>query len=70
MGTMNINTLFVRHIGLCALMSAAWAILLSGCVHEPTEAPLTPEQMAVRAERSARVHTELAAEYFYRRQYK
>lgn len=45
-------------------------IFLSGCVHEPVEGRLTPEQTVARLEKSARIHTELAAEYYYRGQYK
>ena len=45
-------------------------VFLGGCVHEPIEGRLTPEQSAARAEKSARIHTELAAEYYYRGQYK
>lgn len=45
-------------------------VFLGGCVHEPIEGRLTPEQTAARAEQSARIHTELAGEYFNRGQYK
>ncbi len=70
MDTVRKKCLFEKCVRLSILMSVVGVVFLGGCVHEPTEEQLTPEQMAMRAERSARVHTELAAEYFYRRQYK
>lgn len=45
-------------------------IFTAGCVHEPIESKLTPEQEAARVAKSAKIHTELAAEYFFRGQYK
>jgi type IV pilus assembly protein PilF len=46
------------------------AIFAAGCVHEPSGVRLTPEQEAARIAKSAKIHTELASEYFFRRQYK
>lgn len=45
-------------------------VFMAGCVHEPTEGKLTPEQQAARIAKSAKIHTELAAEYFFRGQNK
>ncbi len=45
-------------------------LLVSGCVQQPIEGGLTKQQMANRSQESARIHTELAAEYFYRGQMK
>jgi len=45
-------------------------LLVGGCVQQPIEGSLTKQQLANRAQESARIHTELAAEYFYRRQFK
>lgn len=66
------NCFFVKNIQflqLCWLLIFP-GVLLSSCVHEPVEGRLSPEQIAARAEKSARIHTELAAEYYYRGQYK
>ncbi len=46
------------------------ALLAGGCVQQPIEGSLTKQQLANRAQESARIHTELAAEYYYRRQFK
>lgn len=51
---------------LCCLL----AIFTAGCVHEPSGVILTPEQEAARVAKSAKIHTELASEYYFRRQYK
>lgn len=51
---------------LCCLL----VIFASGCVHEPSGVILTPEQEAARIAKSAKIHTELASEYFFRKQYK
>lgn len=56
----------LRLTGFIFLLS----VVLGGCVHEPIEGRLTPEQAAARAEQSARIHTELAGEYYHRGQYK
>ncbi len=56
----------MKLIGLMIVLFA----LITGCVHEPAEGRLTPEQTAARAQQSARIHTELAAEYYYRGQHK
>lgn len=53
-------------IGFFFLLS----VFVSGCVHEPIEGRLTAEQTAARAQKSAEIHTELAAEYFNRGQFK
>ncbi len=45
-------------------------IFTAGCVHEPIESKRTPEQESARIAKSAKIHTELAAEYFFRGQYK
>ncbi len=59
----------IKHAGLVGLVFLL-SVFLTGCVHEPIEPSLTPDQIAARANKSARIHTELAAEYFYRGQYK
>jgi len=51
---------------LCCLL----AVFAAGCVHEPSGVTLTPEQEAARVAKSAKIHTELASEYYFRRQYK
>ncbi|MDH5479572.1 MAG: type IV pilus biogenesis/stability protein PilW [Nitrosomonas sp.] len=43
-------------------------LIASGCVQQPIEGNLTKEQQANRNQESARIHTELAAEYYYRGQ--
>lgn len=60
----------IKHHELVGFVVLLLSVFLVGCVHEPTKASLTPDQIAARAEKSARIHTELAAEYFYRGQYK
>ena len=45
-------------------------VFAAGCVHEPSGVRLTPEQETARIAKSAKIHTELAAEYFFRGQYK
>ncbi len=41
---------------------------LSACVHQPVDADLSNQTNSERAQLSAKVHTELAAEYFNRKQ--
>lgn len=62
----SVSTEDLRLIGFMFILG----VFLGGCVHEPIEGRLTPEQTAARAEKSARIHTELAGEYFNRGQYK
>ncbi|GJL74021.1 type IV pilus biogenesis/stability protein PilW [Nitrosomonas sp.] len=59
----------IKSAGLVGLVFFL-SVFLIGCVHEPIEPSLTPDQIVARANKSARIHTELAAEYFYRGQYK
>lgn len=63
------STNFMQFSLFCGL-TVCLSVLLSSCVHEPVEERLTPEQATARAEKSARIHTELAAEYYNRGQYK
>jgi len=51
-------------------MICVLGLFVTGCVHELPEAKLTPEQEAARLAKSAKIHTELASEYFFRGQYK
>ena len=59
----------LRKLALCCMIGVL-VVLAAGCVHEPPEGKLTPEQEAARLAKSAKIHTELASEYFFRRQYK
>lgn len=43
-------------------------LFLEGCVQQPIEGGLSVQQDSDRARQSAKIHTELAAEYFYRGQ--
>jgi type IV pilus assembly protein PilF len=43
-------------------------LLVGGCVQQPIGGDLTTQQLANRVQESARIHTELAAEYFHRGQ--
>ncbi len=43
---------------------------ISGCVQQPIEGELTSQQLIDRAQKSAKIHTELAAEYLHRGQYR
>ncbi|SER12485.1 type IV pilus assembly protein PilF [Nitrosomonas sp. Nm51] len=61
--------MLIKYVKLSAFVIVL-SFLWGGCVHEPIEGRLSPEQSAARAEKSARIHTELAAEYYYRGQYK
>lgn len=45
-------------------------LLIAGCVQQPIEGGLTSQQLANRTKESAKIHTELAAEYLYRGQYR
>ncbi|MDP1558141.1 MAG: type IV pilus biogenesis/stability protein PilW [Nitrosomonas sp.] len=45
-------------------------VLISGCVQQSVQGDLSAEQHQQRAEQSAKIHTRLAAEYYYRGQYK
>ncbi len=70
MGVMCMKRMLIKQVRLGAFITVL-VIFVGGCVvHETTEKILTPEQEAARIQRSARLHTELAAEYFNRKQYK
>lgn len=43
---------------------------LAGCVPISVQEKTTPEELKQRALRSAKIHTELAGQYYYRRQYR
>jgi type IV pilus assembly protein PilF len=45
-------------------------IWLAGCGHSPVQEKRTPEQLRQRALQSARIHTELAGQYYHRGQYR
>lgn len=49
------------------MLSIVW---LASCAQQPIERELTKEQERKRAQHSAKLHTELAAEYYHRGQYK
>jgi len=51
-------------------MICVLVVFVSGCVHELPEAKPTPEQVAERRAKSARIHTELASLYYSRDQFK
>lgn len=56
---------------ISAVFFQVWLIILwTGCVQQPIEKELTKEQERKRAQQSAKLHTELAAEYYHRGQYK
>ncbi|MCB1984724.1 MAG: type IV pilus biogenesis/stability protein PilW [Burkholderiales bacterium] len=64
-----INSITIENIRLVGFIFLLGAFL-GGCVHEPIEGRLTPEQAAARADKSASIHTELAGEYYHRGQYR
>lgn len=49
---------------------ALFILWVVGCAQQPVEKELTKEQERKRALQSAKLHTELAAEYYHRGQYK
>lgn len=52
----------------CVIVSLV--LMMGGCAQQPVQENLSPEQLQQRAEQSAKIHTKLAAEYYFRGQYK
>ena len=52
------------------LFLVMFIILLASCAQQPVDRKLTQEQEQKRAQQSAKLHTELAAQYYHRGQYK
>tara|TARA_R110002073_G_scaffold15591_5_gene61172 strand:+ start:698 stop:1483 length:786 start_codon:yes stop_codon:yes gene_type:complete len=59
----------MKRIGL-VFLTLLFIVWISGCVQQPTRIPLTPEEIADRAQQSAKTHTELAAAYYNRKQFR
>lgn len=49
---------------------AGCLVWLAGCGHSPVQEKRTPEELRQRALQSARIHTELAGQYYQRGQYR